>query len=110
MTENVPNEEYDAALEQMGLLTTELENAEPERREELQAEIHRLLVQAVDGSLTDDEKQSRDNFIQHNVSAMQHALITQDFVYPAAKVIEQQIKREIRSQLYEFESITFECF
>jgi signal recognition particle GTPase len=110
MTENVPNEEYDAALEQMSLLTKQLENAEPERREELQAEIHRLLVQAVDGSLTDEEKQSRDNFIQHNVEAMKHALITQDFVYPTAKVIEQQIKREIRSQLYEFESITFECF
>ena len=108
MTENVSNEEYDAALEQMSLLTKQLENAEPERREELQAEIHRLLVQAVDGSLTDEEKQSCDNFIQHNVSAMEHALITQDFVYPMVKVIEQQIKREIRSQLYEFESITFD--
>ncbi|WP_373545155.1 formylglycine-generating enzyme family protein [Chamaesiphon sp.] len=104
----LPNEEYDTAIEQIGLLTKQLENAEPEKREELQAEIHRLLVQAVDVSLTDDEKQSRDNFIQHNVSAMEYALITQDFVYPVAKVIEQQTKREIQSQLYEFKSITFD--
>jgi hypothetical protein len=40
--------------------------------------------------------------------AMECALITQDFVYPVAKVIEQQPKRDIQSQLYEFESITFD--
>ena len=101
MNENMQNEEYDAALEQISLLTEQLENAEPERREELQAEIHRLLFQAVDGSLTDDEKQYRDNFIQHNVLSHQHSLITQDFVYPAAKVIIQPpIKRDIHSGNY----------
>ena len=109
MTENMQNEKYDAALEQISLLTEQLENAEPERREELQAEIHRLLVQAVDGSLTDDEKQSHDNFIQHNVDAMNYAVITQNFAYPAAKVIVQPpIKCNICPQLYEFESITFD--
>jgi formylglycine-generating enzyme required for sulfatase activity len=109
MTENVPNEEYDAALEQMSLLTQQLENAEPERREELMAEIHRLLFQAVDVSSTEEEKQFRDDFIQHSVDLMENVVIpTQKFVYPAVKVIKQQTKREIRSQLYEFESITFD--
>lgn len=108
MTETTPPDEEYSAIEQISSLAQQLENAEPERREELQAEIDRLLVQAADMSMTEEEKQFRDDFIQHNVRAMEHSLVTQDFVYPAVEVIRQQAKREVRSQLYEFESIIFD--
>ena len=98
MTENIlPKDEYDAAIEQVSLLTQELENAEPARQEEIWAQIHRLIAQAVDGSLTDEEKQFRDHFVQHNVDVMENMVIpTQKFAYPAAKVIVQQPKRDIQ--------------
>jgi formylglycine-generating enzyme required for sulfatase activity len=109
MTENASSpEEYNAAIDRVSLLTKQLENAESERRDEIQTEIHRLIAQAVDGSLTNEEKQFRDDFVQHNVGAMKHALITQDFVYPVVTVSVQQTRPHIRAQLYKFESITFD--
>jgi hypothetical protein len=77
MTDNpAPPEDSDVSIEQISLLAEQLENAEPLHREE----IHRLIAQAVDGSLTNEEKQFRDDFIQHNANSMEHMLITQDFV------------------------------
>jgi formylglycine-generating enzyme required for sulfatase activity len=110
MTENpAPPEDYDVSIEQVSLLAEQLENAEPLQRKEFLAEIDRLITQAVDGSLTNEEKQFRDDFIQHNANAMEHMLITQDFVYPAAKVfVQPTIRREIQPRRYEFESITFD--
>ncbi len=108
MTENaLPNEEHDAALDRVSLLAEQLENAEPARREEIQAEIHRLIAQAANLSMTDEDKQFQDDFIEHNVKAMEYALITQDFVYPVAKFV-QQTKGDIQPRLYEFESINFD--
>lgn len=111
MTDNPlqKKEDYYAAIEQLSLLSEQLADSEPARQEEIQEEIHQLIPQAADLSITDDEKQFRDDFIQHNLMAMECALITQDFVYPVAKVIvPPTIKRDIRSQLYEFESMTFD--
>ncbi len=110
MTENaLPHQEYTAAIDRVSLLAEQLENAEPARREEIQAAIHRLIAQAADLSMTDEEKQFRDDFIKHNVDLMENVVIpTQEFVYQATKVIVQQRKRDIQPRLYEFESITFD--
>ncbi len=97
-------EEYYAALDRASLLAEQVEEAEPDKQEEIQAEIHRLVAQTVDESLTEEEKIFRDDFINHIYTLIPTRL----FVYPAAKVIVQQPKRDIQSQLYDFESITFD--
>jgi formylglycine-generating enzyme required for sulfatase activity len=105
MTENaLPKDEYYAALDRASLLAEQVEDAEPAQREEIQAEIHRLIARTVDDALTEEEKLFRDDFIND----IYMIIPTRLFVYPAAKALVQQAKRDIRSQPYEFESNIFD--
>ena len=107
MMENaLPIEEYYVALEQASSLAEQVEDAEPAQQKEIQAKIDRLIAIAktVDNSLTEAEKLFRDDFINHIYLLIPNQL----FVYPPATSIVYQATQDVRSQLYEFESITFD--